>query len=271
MVRGCRRIYIANPKQNLIMNSGETSAPGKDSPRSGRTTLLEELLELGLRTDFLDFQLIILTLLAGIVALFGLFLSNVAVIIGAMIISPLLEPIYAGTVFLAEGEVRKFLEHLMVVLVLVLMLIMVSAVITGSYRFLFLWPLHPTSLRLQQQDISAILAIVLGITAIFAHKRGFIASVIGIGVAVALVPPAVVTGIAITLLPTRIIDALSLTLNNIFGLFAGMLIAILALGIGPRSEAKKKLTRKNVYLMLACVACLLIIIWYSLSILHHAI
>jgi len=68
------------------------------------------------------------------------------------------------------------------------------------------------------------------------------------------------------LLPTRIIDALSLTLNNIFGLFAGMLIAILALGIGPRSDVKKKLTRKNVYLMLACVVNLLIIIWYSLSI-----
>jgi hypothetical protein len=37
------------------MNSGETSAPGKDSPPSGKTTLLEELLEIGLRTDFLGF------------------------------------------------------------------------------------------------------------------------------------------------------------------------------------------------------------------------
>ena len=63
--------------------------------------------EIGLRTYFLDFQLIILTLLAGIVALFGLFLNNVAVIIGAMVISPLLEPIYAGTVFLAEEEMSE--------------------------------------------------------------------------------------------------------------------------------------------------------------------
>lgn len=122
---------------NLIMNSGETSEPGKDSPPSGKTTLLEELLELGLRTDFLDFQLIVLTLLAGIVALFGLFLNNVAVIIGAMVISPLLEPIYAGTVFLAEGDVRKFLEHMMVALVLILMLIIVSAVITWVLSFFF--------------------------------------------------------------------------------------------------------------------------------------
>jgi len=52
----CGRIYIAHTQnRNLIMNSGETSAPGKDSPPSGKTTLLEELLEIGLRTDFLGF------------------------------------------------------------------------------------------------------------------------------------------------------------------------------------------------------------------------
>ena len=159
----------------------------------------------------------------------------------------------------------------MVVLVLVLMLIIVSAVITWLLSFFVPLAITPEiSSRLQQQEISAVLAVILGITAIFAHKRGFIASVIGIGVAVALVPPAVVTGIAIILQPTRIIDALSLTLNNIFGLFAGMLIAILALGIGPRSDLKKKLTRKSVYLMLACVVGLLIIIWYSLIILRQA-
>jgi len=138
---------------NLIMNSGETSEPGKDSPPSGKTTLLEELLELGLRTDFLDFQLIVLTLLAGIVALFGLFLNNVAVIIGAMVISPLLEPIYAGTVFLAEGDVRKFLEHMMVAPVLIRMLILVSAVITWVLSFFVPLAVHPRLLRdCKQQD-----------------------------------------------------------------------------------------------------------------------
>jgi uncharacterized hydrophobic protein (TIGR00271 family) len=206
-----------------------------------------------------------------IVVLFGLFLNNVAVIIGAMIISPLLEPIYAGTVFLADGGVRKFLEHLMVVLFLVLVLIIVSAFITWVLSFFVPLAITPEiSLRLQQQDISAILAIVLGITAIFAHKRGFIASVIGIGIAVALVPPAVVTGIAITLLPTRIIDALFPNAEQHIRTLCRDADRHSVLGIGPRSEVKKKLTRKNVYLMLACVAGLLIIIWYSLSIQHHS-
>ena len=254
------------------MDNGENPGPAKESSRPGETILLEELLEQSPRTDYLDIQLIILTLLAGIVALFGLFLNNVAVIIGAMVISPLLEPIYAGTVFLANGALAKFLRHMSVVLVLVLLLIIFSAVI--SWVLSIFLPLEVTpeiSSRLVQQDISAILAVLLGITAIFAHKRGFVSSVIGIGIAVALVPPAVVTGITIALLPARIFDALSLTLNNIFGLYAGMLIAILVLGAGPRSKLKKKLTRKNVYLMLACVTALLLILGYSLALLHHRV
>jgi len=254
------------------MDSTGTPEPKTNSLQPGGTILLEELLEDSPRTDFLDPQLVIFNLLAGIVALFGLFLNNVAVIIGAMVISPLLEPIYAGTVFLANGAFRKFLQHMRVVLVLVFLLIIASAAITWVLSIFLPLAITPEiSSRLIQQEISAILAVLLGITAIFAHKRGFVSSVTGIGIAVALVPPAVVTGIIIVLLPTRLFDALSLTLNNIFGLYAGMLIAILALGAGPRSELKKKLTRKNVYIMLACVAGLLMIIGLSIAVLRSRV
>jgi len=252
------------------MDSCEIPESGKDSPRSGGNVLLEELLRDSPRTDFLDFQFIVLTLLAGIVALFGLFLNNVSVIIGAMVISPLLEPIYAGTIFLANGAFKKFLKHLTVVLVLVLMLIVASAITTWTLSFFIPLTITPEiSSRLQQQEISAVLAIILGITTIFAHKRGFVTSVIGIGIAVALVPPAVVTGITIILLPSGIFDALSLTLNNVFGLFAGMLIAILVLNVGPQNERVKKLAWRKIYLILTCIAGLLLMLWYSLTILHH--
>ncbi len=72
------------------------------------------MLVLAPRADILDSLLVILTVLAGLVALGGLFLDSPAVIIGAMVISPLLEPIYAGTVFLANGNVKKFFRHIKV-------------------------------------------------------------------------------------------------------------------------------------------------------------
>ncbi len=108
--------------------------------------------------------------------------------------------------------------------------------------------------RLDQKEISALLAILLGITAIVAHKRGFVTAVIGVGISVALVPPGVVIGITRVLFPDRIIDALSLTLNNVFGLFVGMLIAILVLGVGTLGATKMKLTRRCVYIMTATIS-----------------
>lgn len=246
--------------------------PEERSARAGQVTLLKELLDLAPRADILDSQLVILTVLAGLVALGGLFLNSIAVIIGAMVISPLLEPIYAATVFLANGSVRKFFQHMKVLGVLVVVLIIVSSLVTACLTFFTTLPITPEIFsRLEQQEVSAILAILLGITVIFAHKRGFVTAVIGVGISVALVPPIVVTGITIILLPTRIFDALALTLNNIFGLLAGMLIAILILGIGPRGPAKLKLTRTNVYLMGISVAGLLLIIFILLRILRQGL
>jgi uncharacterized hydrophobic protein (TIGR00341 family) len=244
--------------------------PDDNAPRPPQINLLKELLELAPRADVLDAQLIILTILSGLVALIGLFLNSVAVIIGAMVISPLLEPIYAGSVFLANGSMKKFLQHVKVMAVLVTVLIVASALVTAVLTQFTSLPVTPEILsRLEYQEISAILAILLGIAAIFARKRGFVAAVIGVGISVALVPPAVVTGIVAVLLPGRIFDALSLTLNNIFGLFTGMLIAILSLNIGSRNKSELKLSRKNVYLMLICIAGLLLLVFISLRILRH--
>jgi uncharacterized hydrophobic protein (TIGR00341 family) len=242
------------------------------TPKPNQVFLLQELLEFAPRADILDYQLVILTVLAGLVALGGLFLNNVAVIIGAMVISPLLEPIYAGTVFLANGSVRKFLQHAKVLVVLIVILITVSALVTAGLSIITTLPVTPEILsRLEYQEVSAILAILLGITAIVAHKRGFVAAVIGIGISVALVPPAVVTGITMILLPEQVFDALSLTLNNIFGLYAGMLIAILVIGVGPRDKRKMQLTRTNVYLMALSIAGLLLIVFLILRILRHTL
>lgn len=242
------------------------------TPQPDQVILLQELLELAPRADILDPQLVILTVLAGLVALGGLFLNSVAVIIGAMVISPLLEPIYAGTVFLANGSVRKFLRHVKVLGILIVTLIVVSAIITAFLTLIVTLPVTPEILsRLEQQEISALLAILLGITAIVAHKRGFVTAVIGVGISVALVPPAVVTGITMVLLPAQVFDALALTLNNVFGLFAGMMIAVIALNVGPRDKRKLQLTRKNVLLMMLGITGLLTIVFLMLRILRHAL
>jgi uncharacterized hydrophobic protein (TIGR00341 family) len=237
-----------------------------------QVNLLKELLELAPRADILDTQIIILTVLSGLVALGGLFLNSVAVIIGAMVISPLLEPIYAGSVYLANGSMKKFLRHVKVMGVLVIALIASTVLVTAVLTLFTTLPVTPEILsRLENQELSAVLAILLGITAIFARKRGFVAAVIGVGISVALVPPVVVTGIVAVLQPGQILNALSLSLNNIFGLFAGMLIAILFLGVGPPDASEFNLSRVNIYLTLICIAGLLLLVFFILLVLRHVI
>jgi uncharacterized hydrophobic protein (TIGR00341 family) len=236
--------------------------PEKEDARLGEVFLLQELLDLAPRADILDFQILALTVLAGIVALGGLFLNSPAIIIGAMVINPLLEPIYAGTVFLANGVGKKFIAHVKVLVILAGAVILTSALITTGLTFFTALPITPEILsRMEQQEVSAVLAILLGIIAIVAHKRGFVTAVIGVGISVALIPPVVVTGICIVLMPERILDAFTLVLNNILGLFAGMLIAVIALSVGPREKRKLALTRANVYLMTFTAAGLLLVIF----------
>ena len=117
--------------------------PEKGSSRHGQVILLQELLDISPRADILDTQLVILTVLAGLITLGGLFLNSVAVIIGAMVISPLLEPIYAGTIFLAEGNMKKFFQHLKVLAVLVGVLILVSALVTACLTVITTLPVTP--------------------------------------------------------------------------------------------------------------------------------
>jgi uncharacterized membrane protein len=156
--------------------------------------------------------------------------------------------------------------------VLVVALVVVSAIVTAVLTIITTLPITPEILsRLEQQEVSAVLAILLGITAIVARKRGFVTAVIGVGISVALVPPAVVTGITIVLLPAQFFEALALLLNNILGLLAGMMIAVIFLGVGPRNKAKLELTRTNVVLMGAGIVGLLVAIFLILRILRHAL
>ncbi|MEI8330647.1 MAG: DUF389 domain-containing protein [Methanomicrobiales archaeon] len=78
----------------------------------------------------LDADKVILAGIAVVVALIGLFLNTIGIIIGAMLISPLLEPIYAFTVNTATGDSKKVLDCLKVFAAIILMVIAISFVTT---------------------------------------------------------------------------------------------------------------------------------------------
>jgi uncharacterized hydrophobic protein (TIGR00341 family) len=213
-----------------------------------------------------DISKIALATIAGMIALTGLFMNNVAIIIGAMLLSPLLGPIYAFTINVAVGRgkyVVKSLANLGLLLGMVVLFSYVTTVIISRIVPLSLTP--EILARMDSSVIYILMAVLLGFASIFALSRDISESIAGVAIAAALLPPAVVVGISLVLYPSRAVDSLVLTLENVLGLMAGGLCAVLFLDIEPRRYHQRVLAKRfiaRVSLVLAVLLGLLLVLTF---------
>jgi uncharacterized hydrophobic protein (TIGR00341 family) len=228
---------------------------------------IEKLLESAQTYERLDPSLLILASIAAIVALIGLFLNNVGIIIGSMLLSPLLGPIYAFALNTAVGRGRVVLLSFRTILVLVGGIIGFSLVTTWVLSLFITLPLTPEILsRMVSSPIYIIMAIVLGFATIVALSQGIPEGIAGVAVAAALLPPAVVTGIAPVIYSQGTLGALILTLQNVFGLMAGSVAGVIVLQIGPRSYGEKR-TARTVIIRIAWLLAVMVLLLFFLSLL----
>ncbi len=131
---------------------------------------------------------------AGIATL-GLVLNSVAVIIGAMLISPLMGPILASGLALATGD--------LILAVRALINLALSCLVAIAFALLLVFVLpfkemtaeiasrtHPNTLDL----VVALFSGAVGSLAICKEVKGVVTSIPGVAIAVALMPPLCVTG-----------------------------------------------------------------------------
>lgn len=216
----------------------------------------------------LDISEISLVTIASMIALTGLFMNNVAIIIGAMLLSPLLGPIYAFSINTAAGKAKyvfKSIANLGVLLVMVIGFSGITTVVISSFFDLSLTP--EILSRMESSPIYIIMAILLGFASIFALSRDISESIAGVAIAAALLPPAVVTGIALVLYPSKAVTSLVLVFENVLGLMVGGLCATLFLDIEPRRyhervHARAFIVRTSVVLVILLV--LLVVISFLL-------
>jgi len=206
-----------------------------------------------------DKNKIILAVIAGLVALIGLFLNNIGVIIGAMLISPLLGPIYALAVYIAIGDVKTTLRCVGILGLMVFMLVGIAALATFMLSLVI--PLSLTPEIVSRQDPNAVfilMALLLGFATMTALSEGIPEGIAGVAIAAALLPPAVVTGLSLVLYPEGAIRAAVLTLQNIVGLIAGSIIGALFFHIGPRDIFSQGLSRRFITRILWFLAVLIV-------------
>jgi uncharacterized hydrophobic protein (TIGR00271 family) len=132
------------------------------------------------------------------IATLGLVLDSPAVIIGAMLISPLMGPILAAGLALAAGDVLLGIRAVVNLTLSCLVAIGFSAILTGVLPFKEVTDEIVARIRPSTLDLGvALLSGAIGSIAICRPTQGIVTSVPGVAIAVALMPPLCVTGFGV--------------------------------------------------------------------------
>ena len=165
-------------------------------------------------------------LVSAILATLGLIANSVAVIIGAMIIAPLMNPIVALSYAIARGNRSLFFNAVLSILTGIVLVIAASWGVTRLLNYQLLG--DEIVSRGTPNLIDLGIAIASGIAGSIAWSRRRIASALpGVAIAVALVPPICVTGIGLALGDAALLDGAPDPIKNDYELEAGSFLLFL--------------------------------------------
>ena len=253
------RVVILAVEATLPRAEPEPVAPQEQTPaeelppgRIGREELYEDI------KDAARFSRVYLAMvvLSTLVAAFGLQYNSVAIIIGAMVIAPLLGPNMAVALATTLGDLRLLRRALLTALAGIATT-MVLSVILGV-----LLQVNPAAPELASRggvglgDI--VVALASGSAGALAFTTGVSATLIGVMVAVALLPPLVTFGL---LLggghPALAMGALSLFLMNLICVNLAGVTTFLVQGIRPATWWEKDRAAKATRIAIALWGSLL--------------
>ena len=228
------------------------AASSASTVRISREELYQKVTEgIGLDRSFLP-----LAALSAIVAAVGLIRDDVAVIIGAMVIAPLLGPNVALSLATALGDAalarRALITNLTGVAIALALSVMIGLLVD----------IDVTVSEIQGRthvDVGhLVLALGAGAAGTLAYTRGLSGAVIGVMVAVALMPPLVTAGMLFGEGHGReAVGALALTFANVIGINLAGTLTFLVQGVGPRPWWDADRARRATQRALAmCVAAL---------------
>lgn len=206
-----------------------------------------------------------LVILSSLVAAIGLVRNDVAVIIGAMVIAPLLGPNVSMALAVTLGDLKLGWKSLKTNL---LGLTLAFAI---SYVMGLLLSVDPqmeqvfSRASVSLSDIT--IAIAAGSAGVLAYTRGVPAAIVGVMVAVALLPPLVNMGLLLGAGYSGLAAGAGiLTATNLICINLAGVVTFLVQGVRPRTWWEAEKARKSSRIAIVTWALLLIlagiIIWY---------
>ena len=180
-----------------------------------------------------------LLILATVIATLGLFINSSSVIIGAMLLAPLMQPIVSLSMGVLRQDDDLFSNGARTVLIGVMITLLTAMLVA------YLTPIRELSSemasRLSPTLLDMLVAIASGMAAAYVKNDEKISSSLaGVAIAVALVPPLAVSGIGLGWGDwTMFIHALLLFVTNLIGIVLAGAITFLVLGYAPLHVARR--------------------------------
>lgn len=235
----------------------------EDNKRRAKTRSREELYSNIVAGSTLDNNFIYMVILSTVVAAIGLLEDNVAVVIGAMVIAPLLGPNIALAFAASLGDTQLIWKALKTNLTGLSIALLLSIIIGFS------WPLNFESKELMMRtsvDIDGVvLALASGAAAVLSITASWMSSLVGVMVAVALLPPAATLGLMLGSGHfTEAAGAALLLAVNVVCVNLSAKLSFFAKGIKPRTWLEKEKAKQSmaayIFFWILILSILLVVI-----------
>ena len=224
-------ILLTSNQARVNILSVDATLPAVElyNPTDTREELYQKM-DRGCRTDG---TYITLVTLSTIVALIGLLQDNIAVVVGAMVIAPLLGPNLAFALGTSLGDRKLMIQAFKTAVIGICVAVLFSA-ITG-----YIWGEVPASYELMSRTSvgyeGVALAIASGIAGVLSLTSGLSMTLVGVMVAVALLPPAATFGFMLGVGQIKPgLGALHLLSVNVVCVNLAGLLVLWAKGFKPR-------------------------------------
>lgn len=181
----------------------------------------------------------VLLIFATMIATFGLFINSSSVIIGAMLLAPLMQPIVSLSMGVLRQDVALEVNAAKTIAIGVASVLATAAIIA---LFTPIEKLTPEMAgRLSPTILDLFIAIVSGAAAAYAKSNEkILGSLAGVAIAVALVPPLAVAGIGLGWSDWSMFStAFLLFVTNLVGIVLSAAFVFVLLGFSPLHIAKK--------------------------------
>ena len=200
---------------------------------------------------------VVLTLVSAVIATAGMLLDSPATVVGSMVIAPLIGPSMAASVGTVINDRGLFERGVKMQVLGILVAIGSAALFALMVRYLFLVPPGIDILELSEINERAtpnflVLAIALGagVAGILSLMTGVSTALVGVMIAVALIPPAAAVGLGIAFgIPRLAVGAGVLVTVNVLSINLASLVALWFEGYRPErwfqiGEARGALLRQ---------------------------